>query len=543
MLFKHDYSCESMLFPITVASEVTEGSVVEIIMLDEHQQLQHQAFDTSVKSKRTKGHDGSSFDKFAWKVGKTRSSTSSSNRIPRLCTVTINQLILKKAFLESCSGDSLVIAVKMNTSKRTLRSNEISIHGDGGKDASTPPATTSNSAQSCSCPDTGEGPDFNHSNVSTNEVVVGMTSPSKAVCSANSMSQQSNADQHVINLDLTFALQYPHDVRKNENELQILLQRMKRFKRLKNRAIFGYKTLAGGIINMSDVIMDKSHRVRKELELREHVKESSLSHSSRNLKSEVLAKIIMSSLKNQALDSVEASSSTRSRIIINTVNPKGGIDIDLDEDTLDKTGVGSPSDSDGSEPEEGGAAAEEEPGRPNRKSSNKPKWMDVRRRIRRNKKSREERNASVSTEADSTEAQAHNKNLKQKFVALLKKFKLSDSEASDSEIQAALEMASASGNIEDIFEFEDSDVDSLQEFDGISISSTPRPGLKPFFSSKSTLVEENEGENNGKRLHSGHSFEDSAVTTSTKHSSDKSEKPSLKPFFSSSRHHQKALHE
>jgi len=51
-------------------------------------------------------------------------------------------------------------------------------------------------------------------------------------------------------LELQFALQYPHFLKRDGNKLLILLQRRKRYK---NRTMLGYKTLAEGVINMAQV--------------------------------------------------------------------------------------------------------------------------------------------------------------------------------------------------------------------------------------------------------------------------------------------------
>ena len=51
-------------------------------------------------------------------------------------------------------------------------------------------------------------------------------------------------------LELNFSLQYPHFLKREGNQLQIMLQRRKKYK---NRTILGFKTLAVGIINMSQV--------------------------------------------------------------------------------------------------------------------------------------------------------------------------------------------------------------------------------------------------------------------------------------------------
>nr|CAB3264625.1 phosphofurin acidic cluster sorting protein 2-like [Phallusia mammillata] len=52
-------------------------------------------------------------------------------------------------------------------------------------------------------------------------------------------------------LELTFSLQYPHFIKRDENRLQLLLQRRKRYK---NRAMLGYKTLAVGRVGMGQII-------------------------------------------------------------------------------------------------------------------------------------------------------------------------------------------------------------------------------------------------------------------------------------------------
>lgn len=49
---------------------------------------------------------------------------------------------------------------------------------------------------------------------------------------------------------MLFPWQYPHFLKREGNQLQIMLQRRKRYK---NRTILGYKTLAGGSVNMAEV--------------------------------------------------------------------------------------------------------------------------------------------------------------------------------------------------------------------------------------------------------------------------------------------------
>lgn len=62
-------------------------------------------------------------------------------------------------------------------------------------------------------------------------------------------------------LELQFALQYPHFLKRDGNKLLILLQRRKRYK---NRTMLGYKTLAEGIVNMAQVSLEFHFFHRKE---------------------------------------------------------------------------------------------------------------------------------------------------------------------------------------------------------------------------------------------------------------------------------------
>ena len=60
-----------------------------------------------------------------------------------------------------------------------------------------------------------------------------------------------------IPLNLTFSLQYPHFLKRGGNDLEIRLQRRKRYR---NRTIRGYKTLSRGEVNMS-LVLQKSYQV------------------------------------------------------------------------------------------------------------------------------------------------------------------------------------------------------------------------------------------------------------------------------------------
>uniref|UniRef100_A0A6Q2ZPQ1 Phosphofurin acidic cluster sorting protein 1 n=1 Tax=Esox lucius TaxID=8010 RepID=A0A6Q2ZPQ1_ESOLU len=119
---------------------------------------------------------------------------SSPSCVPRLFTVTLKKLVMLQELDKDLT--SVVIAVKLQGSKRILRSNEILL---------------------------------------------------------------SSAGITETDLQLTFSLQYPHFLKGDGNRLQIMLQRRKRYK---NRTILGYKTLALGLINMAEVMQHPSEGAR-----------------------------------------------------------------------------------------------------------------------------------------------------------------------------------------------------------------------------------------------------------------------------------------
>lgn len=73
---------------------------------------------------------------------------------------------------------------------------------------------------------------------------------SKRTLRSNEMAIPTSGSKLGTELELQFALQYPHFLKRDGNKLLIQLQRRKRYK---NRTMLGYKTLAEGVINMAQV--------------------------------------------------------------------------------------------------------------------------------------------------------------------------------------------------------------------------------------------------------------------------------------------------
>uniref|UniRef100_A0A5F8GLN1 Phosphofurin acidic cluster sorting protein 1 n=1 Tax=Monodelphis domestica TaxID=13616 RepID=A0A5F8GLN1_MONDO len=292
---------------------------------------------------------------------------SSASCVPRLFNLTLKKLVMLKEMDKDLN--SVVIAVKLQGSKRILRSNEILLPAGGLAETE---------------------------------------------------------------LQLTFSLQYPHFLKRDANKLQIMLQRRKRYK---NRTILGYKTLAMGLINMAEVMQHPSEGALV-LGLHSSVKDVSIP----------VAEIKIYSLSSQPIDQegIKAKLSDRSPDIDNY-----------------------------SEEEEESFSSEQE-GSDDPLHGQDLFYEDE--DLRKVKKTRRK--------LTSASAITRQPNIKQKFVALLKRFKVSD------EVGFGLEHVSRE-QIREVEEDLDELYDSLEMYNPSdsgpemeeteSVLSTPKPKLKPFF--------------------------------------------------------------
>ncbi|XP_034250250.1 phosphofurin acidic cluster sorting protein 2 isoform X2 [Thrips palmi] len=253
-------------------------------------------------------------------------------------------------------------------------------------------------------------------------------------------------------LQLHFSLQYPHLLKRGGNQLHVSLQRRKRYK---NRTILGYKTLAEGVVNMSQVLQKQ---LDLELELCGDSKEPKSHHN-------VVARVSVLGLNSQPVDHEDTAK----------VNP---------HDVSDRVGDFSDEDEEFSSNEDGVEEAEG--------SDSEPMLEDNvgRRALQRQRQRQAARAGAIPTNA-------RQRNLKQKFISLLKRFRVSEDLQGLDHDQEELAMShklSAGGM--DATEFEDlmeelgelSGSDSGPEVDTLSMSSTPKPSLRPFFSSSRSLV-------------------------------------------------------
>ncbi|XP_076638104.1 phosphofurin acidic cluster sorting protein KrT95D isoform X2 [Colletes latitarsis] len=291
-----------------------------------------------------------------WEVDRT-----APNCIPRLCSLTLSRLVILRPLGSDLT--SISIAVKMQSSKRTLRSNEMAIPANGMLET---------------------------------------------------------------DLELQFALQYPHYLKRDGNKLLILLQRRKRYK---NRTMLGYKTLAEGIINMAQVLQKQ---MDLELELVSDKAEKYGGHSV------ALARVSVVALSSQPVD--------QDKRLMNDPNERLCPEYSDEEEEFSSEGEAEGSDS--------------EP------------TLEMHRRKNRGK----------------IPANARQRNLKQKFIALLKRrFRVSEDLDQDQE-EIGQKLSGGDMEIEELFDELEDLSDSGPELDTMSISSTPKPSLRPFFSSSRSLL-------------------------------------------------------
>ncbi|XP_068808108.1 phosphofurin acidic cluster sorting protein 2 isoform X1 [Struthio camelus] len=291
---------------------------------------------------------------------------SSPSCVPRLCSLTLKKLVVLKELDKELI--SVVIAVKMQGSKRILRSHEIVLPPSG----------------------------------------------------------------HVeTELALTFSLQYPHFLKREGNKLQIMLQRRKRYK---NRTILGYKTLAVGSINMAEVMQHPTEGGQV-LSLFSNIKEAAVK----------VAEIWIFSLSSQPIDHEDSAMQATQKIkSADNYSEEEYESFSSEQEASDDAVQGQDLDDD-----------EYELGKP-----------------------KKQRRSIVRTTSITRQ-----QNFKQKVVALLKRFKVSD-EVLDSEQDPAEHVPEVEEDLDllyDTLDIENPSDSGPEMEDDDSVLSTPKPKLKPYF--------------------------------------------------------------
>ncbi|XP_067115571.1 phosphofurin acidic cluster sorting protein 2 [Osmerus mordax] len=296
---------------------------------------------------------------------------SSPSCVPRLCSLTLKKLIVLKELDRELS--SVVIAVKIQGSKRILRSNEYVLPPDGLMET---------------------------------------------------------------DLELTFSLQYPHFLKRDANRLQIMLQRRKRYK---NRTILGYKTLAVGVINMAEVMQHPTDGAQI-LGLHSNVKEAPVR----------AAELSVYSLSSQPIDHEDSSGQTGNKTKASDRSP------DMDNYSEDDD------DSYSSEQEASDDAVQPQD------------LYDEDDEVQR--KSKKSRRKMIRTTSMTRQP-----NFKQKFVALLKRFKVTDEVLDSDPVDQTQEVEEDLDLLYDSLEVYNQSDSGPEMEDNESVLSTPKPKLKPFF--------------------------------------------------------------
>ncbi|KAG7492852.1 hypothetical protein MATL_G00019520 [Megalops atlanticus] len=295
---------------------------------------------------------------------------SSPSCVPRLCSLTLKKLIVLKELDKDLN--SVVIAVKIQGSKRILRSNEYLLPPGGLMET---------------------------------------------------------------DLELTFSLQYPHFLKRDANRLQIMLQRRKRYK---NRTILGYKTLAVGVINMAEVMQHPTDGGQI-LGLHSNVKEAPVR----------AAEISVHSLSSQPIDHEDSSGQPEPKTKASDRSP------DIDNYSEDDD------DSYSSEQEASDDAVHGQD------------LYDEDDEVRKPKKSRRKMIRTTSM--------TRQPNFKQKFVALLKRFKVTDEVLDSDPVDQTQEVEEDLDLLYDSLEVYNQSDSGPEMEDNESVLSTPKPKLRPFF--------------------------------------------------------------
>uniref|UniRef100_A0A665T249 Uncharacterized protein n=1 Tax=Echeneis naucrates TaxID=173247 RepID=A0A665T249_ECHNA len=244
-------------------------------------------------------------------------------------------------------------------------------------------------------------------------------------------------------LELTFSLQYPHFLKRDANHLHVMLQRRKRYK---SRTILGYKTLAVGIINMTEVLQHPTDGAHV-LSLHSNLKDASVR----------AAELSILSLSSQPIEHEDTSGHHGNKT-------KGSGRRNYWEDDDDSFS----SEQEGSDD----AVLPQDIYNDDR---------DIRGKI---KKSHRKMIQTTSL--------TQQPNFKQKFVALLKRFKVTDEVLDSDPVGPSQEDLDLLYDSLEVYNASDS---SPELDDSDSILSTPKPKLRPFFEEFSQSSSQTENQN------------------------------------------------
>ncbi|XP_062536247.1 phosphofurin acidic cluster sorting protein 2 isoform X2 [Armigeres subalbatus] len=366
----------------------------------------------------------------AWEVDRTP-----SNCIPRLCSLTITRLSLLTPLPPDLT--SLSLAVKMQSSKRTLRSHEIPV------------------PQSLS---TGYGSTIG-------SISMGGNTPGIA----GQGGQLNSPPLLETELDLHFSLQYPHFIKRDGNRLLILLQRRKKYK---TRTILGYKTLAEGVIRM-DAVLQKSMDMTVEL------------NGSGKAGRQGLTIATLRATQVSSIPVDQDNKNNNSLLVTDRVNEYS------DEDEEQEFSSGDEND-DGLS---GYAAKRNYAGKrdPYKKfdRGDNDGEGDEGNLLASNQVDSDSDFDNIGKDKGSRAKMSRQRNFKQRIISLLKRFKVPDELEGD--VQERAQTLRGKRDLDALFQELESlscgeGDDSGQDMDSVSIGSTPKPSLRPFFeNAKPTL--------------------------------------------------------
>ncbi|XP_067617217.1 phosphofurin acidic cluster sorting protein 2 isoform X2 [Eurosta solidaginis] len=440
----------------------------------------------------------------AWEVDRTP-----PNCIPRLCSLTITRLTI----LTPLPGDmtSLTLAVKMQSSKRTLRSHEIPINSYAFTPSSTSGSGIATSSTASNNAGSGGGgaaggsmmQQQQQSNTGTMHMgsggVIGsgnvpMGTPGNigntgigiggsggglsTITGGGGGSIVGTMPLAEAELDLHFSLQYPHFIKRDGNRLVILLQRRKKYK---SRTILGYKTLAEGIIRM-DAVLQKSMDMTVEL-----------TASGKNGRPGTT----VACLRAERVSSIPVDHDNKNN---NSVLLADRVAEYSDEDEEGEFSSGEFND----EATELGITGYDA------KRDYNPNKHDMRkyRKLQRSEvedvalgtnpvdsdSEFEMKDKSSSRAKISRTISLQQRNFKQKIVALLKRFKAS--EELEGEVSRGTAALRGERDLDALFQELESlscceGDDSGPDMDSLSIGSTPKPSLRPFFTNSRIMLHDN----------------------------------------------------